>query len=389
MSEGQQIKNSHFVPRFYLKKFLDKDNCLYFYDLKNKNYHKTTDLRQVCKQKNLYLIKNKITTLDKVLFITTFTNKNPEDIDFCDKMTEMLNGTLANLVSIKYDVKAIQANIDELLSKSLNKEKFSRKQESLFTYIENDFQDLYQNIIDKQALPDSKINDEDIKVYLYIKILKYIHQELFNDIRDAAKKEQESQKELDNTVNENHQDLPKLNLLKTMSSSLPIIDIIYYMLSQYFRTKKIISNLKERTINSSTKISDFIEQNLPNEKFDYNNLIFLFVQIQPILQLNNMMKRNYKLLLIKNHTYTPFLISDNPCINTYAKVNKDKYDLDELEVYFPITPKLALLLTKKSNIDTDIEDVNLIDDFNKKVIQNSERYIFADNEIILKKYISL
>lgn len=73
------------------------------------------------------------------------------------------------------------------MSKSLNNENFSRKQETLFTFIEDEFQVFYQDIIDKQTLPNLNIQDEDIKIYLYIKMLKYTHQELYNDLRDSAK----------------------------------------------------------------------------------------------------------------------------------------------------------------------------------------------------------
>ena len=378
MTDRQLTKNNHFVPKFYLKRFLDNSNYLHFYDLQNKKYHNTTDLSQVCKQKNLYLIKNKITELDKALFVKIFGNESLEDKDFCHQMTEMLNGTSANLISIKFNGdKELQREIDNLISESLNCKNYSMEQETLFTFIENDFQVLYQNnIIDKQTLPNCNFQNEDIKLYLYIKILKYVHQELFNRLKNTIKA----------NFKNNKQDIPKLNLLKNMKSR-PLIDIMHYMLSQYFRTKKVINCIKNVTATSKDEISKFMEQTFPNQKYDIDNLIFLFIHIEPILLLKNLIDDNYRLILLKNCTYTPFLISDNPCINTYAETNKNKYKKEEFEVYFPLTPTLALLLTMNKKICNEIDDVNLVDDYNKKIIKNAERYIFANDMMLLKKYV--
>lgn len=36
---------------------------------------------------------------------------------------------------------------------------------------------------------------------------------------------------------------------------------------------------------------------------------------------------------------------------------------------------MSLLLTKRTNIDCEIEDVKLIDNFNNKIIKNAERFV--------------
>lgn len=376
MKNAQNTKNSHYVPQFYLKNFLGKNNSLHCYDLTKKNYFECSDLKQVCKKRNLYLIKNKISELDKALFIKMFGNSNAEDKDFCNQITEMLNGTLGNLFTIKINSnKEIENEINNLLSSSINIDNYSRKQESLFTFIENDFQILYENIINQKVLPASNFKEQDIKLYLYIKILKYVHQELFNDLKNTIK--------LD-TKNIQHE-LPKLNLLNNYES-IPQIDIMHYMLSQYFRTKKIITGIKNILEGKNTQISTIIERILPNQKFDMNNVMFLFLQIQPILLLNNVIIDNYELILLKNCTYTPFLISDNPCINTYAEINKKNYNKDELEIYFPLTPEIALIITKNKKICREIDDISVVDCYNNKITNNAERFIFSNDIMILKKY---
>lgn len=158
------------------------------------------------------------------------------------------------------------------------------------------------------------------------------------------------------------------------------------MLSQYFRTKKIITGIKNILEGKNTQISTIIERILPNQKFDMNNVMFLFLQIQPILLLNNVILDNYELILLKNCTYTPFLISDNPCINTYAEINKRNYNKDELEIYFPLTPEIALIITKNKKICRKIDDISVVDCYNNKIINNAERFIFSNDIMILKKY---
>ncbi len=382
MKDRQKTKDNHFVPQFYLKQFLNKNGCLYCYDSINKKNFSCTNIKEVCKKKNLYLIKNKISILDKCIFIKFMKNLDSVDKDFCDLLVEMLNDTTGNLFSIKIKGnKKIEEEINTLRQKSLNNNDYSRKQETLFCYIEDNFQSLYAKIIENENIDNTNKENENLKMYLYAKVLRFIHQELFNDLKNIIESENK----------EKSKNLLKLNLLNNTKENIPLFDIMYYMLTQYFRTQKVFNEIKEALNTHEEKMQLFINKEFPNEKFDINNLIFLFINIKPILLLNSMFNYKFHLLLLKNNTYTPFLTSDNPCINTYAdsnkKKNNKKYTFDELELYFPLTPTLALLLTKNQNISKEIEDVRVIKEYNLKIIKNAERYVFANYDKLLEIYI--
>lgn len=371
----QQTKDNHYVPQFYLKQFLNNDGFLQCYDLQKKQYFSSNRPKEICKRKNLYLIKNKISSLDKALLWMFLGNIDNEDKDFCRHLIEMLNGTVSNLISIKVNNNQVQEKINKCLLSTLNETETSRKIETLFTFIENDFQIFFNEIIKNKSISVSDFSTTDIKTYLYIKILKYVYQDLFNSLKYTLKSE-----------NVKKCELPKLNLLEHSKENLPIIDIMHYVLSQYFRTKRIVNGVKHNFKKYESQIQKNINSNVSDEKFDTDNITFLYLIIKPILLLNDMLKNDFYPILLKNCTYTPFLISDNPSINTYADKNKKKYNVDELEIYFPLTSNLALLLTKNKNIVNEIEDVNVIDEYNLKIIKNAERYIFANDKVILKKY---
>ena len=65
--------------------------------------------------------------------------------------------------------------------------------------------------------------------------------------------------------------------------------------------------------------------------------------------------------------------------------------IDQFEFYYPITPKLALLLTEKnySNDELIISDENIITELNDLIFYNSQEQIYGFTENELEKYKSI
>ena len=62
----------------------------------------------------------------------------------------------------------------------------------------------------------------------------------------------------------------------------------------------------------------------------------------------------YQLILLTNNTNIKFITADQPLINTYGVNNKKELTQNELEFYYPITPKLSILITR------DIQNVKIL-----------------------------
>lgn len=109
----------------------------------------------------------------------------------------------------------------------------------------------------------------------------------------------------------------------------------YYIATQYMRTKKIkeriIEELKEKSHIDLTRIWVIL-----SEFFSENIAATLFVE-----------RKRRSLTLIKNSTGMEFITGDQPVINLEMKYPESA---SELVLYYPISPRLALVL---SEVDRD------------------------------------
>ncbi|MBR6124578.1 DUF4238 domain-containing protein [Candidatus Saccharibacteria bacterium] len=88
-----------------------------------------------------------------------------------------------------------------------------------------------------------------------------------------------------------------------------------------------------------------------------------------------------KISLLKNETKIPFITGDQPVIN--IKSDYDNTPAKETRLYYPISPKLALLFDEKETFDNSIsvEDVLF---YNKKIKQASETLIIGNQKDAVK-----
>lgn len=384
LKKRQNTKDSHYVPKFYLKNFVDKNLFLHKIDLeRDNNYYFTDNLSSECEHKNIYLVRNKITDIEISCYSLLLGNNNVIERHFCGELAKMLNDELGKIfeISINSNLK-IENEFNTFKDTILNNSDLSRKQESLYTYIENDFQPIYETIIKNGNLSSFKHDvSENILLHLYVKMQKFIYQEAFDDIKFALRQLGSAEARIFKSK------------LSTITSN-NYYSVLHYMLSQYFRTKKMIKTIGAGISLRKTKIEQHVRSSLPELQeytLDENSIVYLFVHNQPILMLKKMLIDNYHLVLISNQSKIDFIISDNPCVNTYIKENKTKYENDELEIYFPLTNKLALFFTKKEEfINQDkliTSDDNFVDTLNKVIRKNADRYIYGNSEKLLRKYV--
>ena len=76
-----ETKKNHFVPKFYLKKFLNENEKIFVYDKKIKKTSNYSSLKSIGMRENLYTVRCKISH-DDILFYKKVVK--PDD----DKMEE-------------------------------------------------------------------------------------------------------------------------------------------------------------------------------------------------------------------------------------------------------------------------------------------------------------
>ncbi|MES2614071.1 MAG: DUF4238 domain-containing protein, partial [Bdellovibrionota bacterium] len=102
--------------------------------------------------------------------------------------------------------------------------------------------------------------------------------------------------------------------------------------------------------------------------------------------------KKFELILLKNNSSIPFITSDQPVVNTFvtdADIRKQT-EVKELELYYPISPTRAVLITQ--NIPSlnskiiEIKEDNEVLNYNKHIIRQSHEQIYSNQKELLEKH---
>jgi len=100
---------------------------------------------------------------------------------------------------------------------------------------------------------------------------------------------------------------------------------------------------------------------------------------------------NTSLLLLQNNSDVPFITGDQPVINTKATYHSSTNDLtEELELYYPISPTIAILINLKSNEYTTRKykvTKKEATSYNNLIADASHQELFAQDKSHLEPYL--
>jgi len=160
-----------------------------------------------------------------------------------------------------------------------------------------------------------------------------------------------------------------LEELKTIEKDDYLFEAIMFLCFQYFRTK----NLKNYVGRS------FIDEKDIELAKKLWNIVSCVMATN--LSRNISCDPNLRFIFYENNTTEHFITCDQPVFNILNdKVNK-KGEVIDLEFYYPISPKNALLIHFRNQTEKFVSNYvgkDIINYFNNKVIENSDFYIFAD-----------
>lgn len=148
---------------------------------------------------------------------------------------------------------------------------------------------------------------------------------------------------------------------------------LFFLTLQYMRTK--------RRKNESIRAAN-------TDKINMNKLWPILAHIYATNLSHNLhLDKSFNLILLTNKSNLNFITSDQPIINTYA-MNSKELDDNELEFYYPVSPKLAILITKDilDHKELIIRDAEKIKEYNKMINTEKEEQLFAELETDLEPY---
>lgn len=213
-------------------------------------------------------------------------------------------------------------------------------------------------------------------------------------LEQEGKWDEEKESELDvimnNLVEDVHTQIeitasPHLNSLKSgnvdfLKSSNGKFEFMFFLCLQYVRTSMMRNNI----------LKSFAAGPIPVSPTHIENVwSVLYFILATNLAVTLSTSRTFRVVMLRNISPLPFITGDQPVINTLVDYSILE-EANELELYYPISPTLALLITDsdKRNSVQSIFDVqeDEVTNYNKLIANASDEQIYANDESVLKSF---
>lgn len=147
-------------------------------------------------------------------------------------------------------------------------------------------------------------------------------------------------------------------------------EILYFLWVQYFRTR----GMKDGVVASMADRPEM--QAIAQKAWPFFNLVVAMQVVESMV-----LKKDYRFVLLHNVSGVPFITGDQPAINTLWDEKQDK-----VEVYYPLSPVTALLVSFDSGEKYSEADVNetFVREKNALIAKEAYLHIFANEEQVLK-----
>lgn len=153
-----------------------------------------------------------------------------------------------------------------------------------------------------------------------------------------------------------------------------IIEFYIFVMMQYFRTKQMY---------------DKLSQTGENKQVNFNHIFNQSIYIMSYNIANSLALNDYKVVLLLNSTIQEFLTGDQPVVNTFVGDYNQLYNhVDEIEFYYPISPQIAILITRDNKyINGNSYHINLndVDKLNQLIVKAGLTTIFGSTQVAFKR----
>jgi hypothetical protein len=152
-------------------------------------------------------------------------------------------------------------------------------------------------------------------------------------------------------------------------------DFLYYLPLQYFRTAKMREAIGG------------VPSGIPGHDPRRTSNIVSHIYATNVGAGLYREKKLYKIVFLRNETDIPLVTADQPVINIL-----DPLKTDDLEFYYPLSPKLAVVLTKDARKFPDKKrDMSKfeVETYNYAIFSNSRDQVYANDRFYLVALVSL
>lgn len=272
--------------------------------------------------------------------------------------------------------KAFESNImgigqkrDFYKLKELNSDDFAFIKKLAIDSSPKHFQSLHENLVNqfnlvfqlKELIKLRGIDDDGLN-NLFDMVIHNLEENLHTGIESMAKKYIESVLRED---------------IEFYYTDAGCMDFMYFLCVQYMRTEKIRKSVLEAV--GSVKTVNF-------EKI-WNVLSHIFATNMGWVFYAE--RKSFKIILLKNETTKEFITGDQPVINTYANIGMSITPPDKVELYYPVSPRIAILISEKEEykeIHRKLLNESDVVSYNNLIVSNSYSQVYATSISVLKEY---
>lgn len=158
-----------------------------------------------------------------------------------------------------------------------------------------------------------------------------------------------------------------------------IYEILYYLMVQYLRTRA----MKDRFVNSLSDRKNL--QDIGQKCWPFFNLVTAMQVIERMVKNNDS-----RFTFVYNKSEVDFITGDQPVINALGDITDEKGEVKELELYYPLSPKAALVVAFGYGAKFSEKEVGAeyVMSRNAMIKKESMIHIFAKSEKVLSEILS-